>query len=270
MPATSLHIGCFGDTDDGQPIFRWPVRSLLPTISPFLRPILPMTTFPPTTLSLLRSSPTIHHCLELSKSEMDVIRDPDLDWFTAEGKLPTGKGLYGIWSAGNLDGWVGREGPLVRDCLGGEEGGRVKILEGVPHAFCLSESPSHVQCVGARLTRLSPGALGACRRNRRQLDQHRQPVFSRRESRFVAGAADRSFLRRTDVTTCHAFVCSTSHQSDPCGSFRLGPLFPSFELASSPSILCPLRGCLDGTRRSFDIRGEPGKEVQPSYSSRSQ
>lgn len=70
---------------------------------------------------------------------MDVIRDPDLDWFFTEGKLAPGKGLYGIWSAGNLDGWVGREGPLVRDCLGGEDGGRVKILEGVPHAFCLSK-----------------------------------------------------------------------------------------------------------------------------------
>lgn len=131
------------NTDGVQPIFRWPIRSLLPTISPLLRPILPVTTFPPTTLSLLRSSPTIHHCLELSKSEMDVIRDPDLDWFTAEGKLGRGKGLYGIWSAGNLDGWVGREGPLVRDCLGGEEGSRVKVLEGVPHAFCLSKSFSY-------------------------------------------------------------------------------------------------------------------------------
>ncbi len=47
-------------------------------------------------------------------------------------KLERGKGLYGIWSAGNLDSWVGREGPLVRDCLGGEEGEESKSSKAYP------------------------------------------------------------------------------------------------------------------------------------------
>ncbi len=34
------------NTDGVQPIFRWPVRSLLPTISPLLRPILPVNYLP--------------------------------------------------------------------------------------------------------------------------------------------------------------------------------------------------------------------------------
>ena len=39
-----------------------------------------------------------------------------------------------------MDGWVGEDGPLVQSCLGGEEGGRVRVVDGVPHAFCLSTS----------------------------------------------------------------------------------------------------------------------------------
>jgi hypothetical protein len=81
---------------------------------------------------------------------MEIIREPDLDWFrrlhpvTTNAKAGATGELYGIWSAGNLDGWVGREGEMVRECLGGEEGGRVTLLEGIPHAFCLSKS-AHVE-----------------------------------------------------------------------------------------------------------------------------
>jgi hypothetical protein len=72
---------------------------------------------------------------------MEVIRDPDETWFKMQslGDPKDGKGIYGLWSEGNLDGWVGKDGPLVRDWLGGVPGGRVKTLSGVPHAFCLSE-----------------------------------------------------------------------------------------------------------------------------------
>jgi hypothetical protein len=133
---------------DCQPMFQRPVRTLLPILSPFLRPVLPFTTFPPTTLSLLRSSETIRHCLELSRSEMDHIKEPDLEWFTAQGQLEIGKGLHGAWSAGNLDGWVGREGPMVQQCLGGVTSDRVNMLEGVPHAFCLSACYSHTPQAG--------------------------------------------------------------------------------------------------------------------------
>ena len=123
-----------------QPIFRRPVRSLLSSISPLLGPILPYTSFPPTTLSLLRSPATISHALGLARSELDLIKDPDLDWFRSQADLGPTEGLFGVWSAGNMDGWVGREGPIVQDCLGGESSERVEILEGIPHAFCLSKT----------------------------------------------------------------------------------------------------------------------------------
>lgn len=74
------------------------------------------------------------------------IREPDFDWYRkqADGnkalKGDQTSGLFGVWSANNLDRWVGQDGSLVQAILGGEEGGRVKLLKGVPHAFCLSES----------------------------------------------------------------------------------------------------------------------------------
>ena len=71
---------------------------------------------------------------------MEHIGEVDVEWFKSHADLdaPT-EGLFGLWAGGNLDGWIGRDGPMVRDCLGGQGGGRVKVLEGVPHAFCLSE-----------------------------------------------------------------------------------------------------------------------------------
>jgi hypothetical protein len=56
-------------------------------------------------------------------------------------KLQRTRGLFGVWSAGNLDGWVGEDGPLVQHSLGGLEGGRVRVVDKVPHAFCLCELP---------------------------------------------------------------------------------------------------------------------------------
>ena len=56
-------------------------------------------------------------------------------------KKDTTKGLFGVWSAGNLDGWVGEDGPLVQHSLGGADGGRVKVVDKVPHAFCLCKFP---------------------------------------------------------------------------------------------------------------------------------
>ena len=92
--------------------------------------------------------------IDLAVSEMATIKEPDLEWYRSQGSSRSDSnshaphGLYAVYSAGNIDGWVGREGPLIRECLGGEEGGRVEMLEGVPHAFCLSESS---------------GRLGVCR-----------------------------------------------------------------------------------------------------------
>lgn len=112
-------------------------QSLLPTLSYLLRPVLPLA-FPATTQSLLRSPATIAQCLATAQSEFEHIREPDFEWFRSQNTADRSSGLFGVWSAGNLDGWVGREGPMIRDCLGGEEGGRVKVVPGVPHAFCLS------------------------------------------------------------------------------------------------------------------------------------
>ncbi|ORX36727.1 hypothetical protein BD324DRAFT_651211 [Kockovaella imperatae] len=149
-------VGWISETWNGRtlwPIFRWPTRQLLPTLAPLLGPILPLTTFPPTTLTLLRSPITIRHCLDLSVSEMEVIRDPDLGWFSEQAMYESAdstetsqavRGVYGIWSAGSLDGSVGREGRMVQDALGGPHGGRVKVLHKVPHAFCLTLEHSRV------------------------------------------------------------------------------------------------------------------------------
>lgn len=72
---------------------------------------------------------------------MRQIRELDTEWFKAQGADQAGEneGLFGVWTKGNGDGWVGKDGPLVQECLGGEISGRVKVLDGVPHAFCLSK-----------------------------------------------------------------------------------------------------------------------------------
>ncbi|KAK8864310.1 hypothetical protein IAR55_001557 [Kwoniella newhampshirensis] len=126
------------------PIFHRPFRPLLPRLAPLLGPVLPLTSLPPSTLSLLRSPTIIQHVLHLAASEMKLIRQPDLDWIRSQRVKNNEEGLFGVWSAKNSDGWVGQDGPLVQDCLGNEEGGRVKLLDGVPHAFCLTQSHSEL------------------------------------------------------------------------------------------------------------------------------
>ncbi len=73
---------------------------------------------------------------------MKIIRDPDVGWIRSQCVDDPTRGLFGVWSGGKLDGWSGKDGPLVRECLGGEAGGRIKVLEGVPHAFCLCKHNS--------------------------------------------------------------------------------------------------------------------------------
>ena len=123
-----------------KPIFQRPLLPLIPYLSALLNPILPFTTFPPTTRSLLRSSAVVRHCLGLGKSEMDHIKEPDLEWIRSQRLDERSRGLFALYAQGNLDGWVGKEGVMTRECLGGEEGGRVRTLHGVPHAFCLSKA----------------------------------------------------------------------------------------------------------------------------------
>lgn len=104
---------------------------------------MPLTTFPSSTLALLRSPKSIYHVLQLARSELRGILAPDLDWIQSQTLGPETSGLHGVWSAGKLDGWVGKDGPLVQDRLGGLQGGRVRTLEKVPHAFCLCRSCSY-------------------------------------------------------------------------------------------------------------------------------
>jgi pimeloyl-ACP methyl ester carboxylesterase len=118
------------------PLFHRPLRPLLPWISYLTRPLLPFVTLPAASYDLLRSPATIKNALHLAHSEMAIIREPDEKWFRAQSKLPAGKGVHSIWSAGNIDGWVGSEGPMIQGWLGED---RVVELEGVRHAFCLWE-----------------------------------------------------------------------------------------------------------------------------------
>ncbi|KAI9639519.1 uncharacterized protein MKK02DRAFT_39828 [Dioszegia hungarica] len=147
-------LGWIADSWNGRklwPIFHRPLRPLLPYITYLVRPILPLLThLPATTLSLLRSPTTVEHVLHLSRSEMDHILSPDLASIRAlsSTKMGEGRGLFGIWAGGNLDGWVGREGEMVQSVMGGEgvdggAGGRVVVVDGIPHAFCLSRTHSH-------------------------------------------------------------------------------------------------------------------------------
>ncbi|EIW70730.1 hypothetical protein M231_02617 [Tremella mesenterica] len=140
-------LGWLSETYNGRtlwPMFHRPILPLLANLSFALRPILPFTNHPPTTLSLLRSPRSIHHVLQLGRSEMLGIRDLDVDWFASQASIPLPEGLFGVWSAGNLDGWVGRDGALVQAALRGEDGGRVTLLQGIPHAFCLREDHSKI------------------------------------------------------------------------------------------------------------------------------
>lgn len=99
---------------------------------------------------------------------MDCLGRPELNWYYSQRDKPAGEGVYGVWSAGTLDGWVGEDGPLIQSALGPK---RVVELEGVPHAFCLSKSFMSVK--EAKLTG-SRERLRQSRRRRRSLDQRRQ------------------------------------------------------------------------------------------------
>jgi hypothetical protein len=127
-----------------QPIFHTYTASFLsyfaPVLSTVLSPILPLL-FPPTTLALLSSRSTILAALTLARSEMALIRSPDLAWFAAN----RGR-IWGYW--GKNDGWVqGSRAEEIMEALKGssieveDEGPKLvrvwECVEGLPHAFCL-------------------------------------------------------------------------------------------------------------------------------------
>lgn len=145
-----------------QPLFHRPVRTLVPYLSPLVRPLLRFLSLPAASSALVSNSTTLRHVLHLAHSEMGTIRAPDESWFRAQAKLDPGDGVHGAWSAGNIDGWVGADGPLVRGWLGEE---RVLELEGVPHAFCLCKFQAGRAEEGE--TRKEKETGGAERRERR-------------------------------------------------------------------------------------------------------
>ena len=75
---------------------------------------------------------------------MDHIKEPDLEWLRSQRPDERSRGLFALYAEVNLDGWVCREGVMTRECFGGEEGGRVRTLHGVPYAFCLSNAVSRL------------------------------------------------------------------------------------------------------------------------------
>lgn len=90
----------------------------------------------------------------MARTEMEIIQEPDWEYFRdhslssfagsgsgsgAAARAGLGLGVYGVWSDDGVDKWVGKEGPLVRGLMGGEEGGRVRLVGKIPHAFCLCE-----------------------------------------------------------------------------------------------------------------------------------
>ncbi|MDN8902000.1 hypothetical protein Q0O39_14020, partial [Staphylococcus aureus] len=70
------------------------------------------------TQALVSSYETLKHVLHLAHSEMEIIRTPDQAFFLGQADLPEGQGVHGLWSSGSLDGWVGKDGPLIREWLG--------------------------------------------------------------------------------------------------------------------------------------------------------
>ncbi|OXM82184.1 hypothetical protein C364_00296 [Cryptococcus neoformans Bt63] len=127
------------------PIFHRPIKPMLPYLSPLLHPLFSLVNLPETSQSLLLSPSVLKDVLSLSSDEMRQIKGVDTDWFRTQGTdQAEERGLFGVWTGGNGDGWVGKDGPLVQECLGGESSERVKVLDGVPHAFCLTKEHSEL------------------------------------------------------------------------------------------------------------------------------
>lgn len=108
----------------------------------------------PVTLSLLSSPRTIHHVLNLARSEMTTIKEPDLGWYSQN---DVKRRIWSYW--GKSDGWVAEQGDEIKTILACEPGHEfeeeqeessserlrgtgkrlVDCVDNVPHAFCLGE-----------------------------------------------------------------------------------------------------------------------------------
>ncbi|GHJ89399.1 hypothetical protein NliqN6_5801 [Naganishia liquefaciens] len=147
------------------PLFRSPLLELVPVLLMLFKPIFLLINlvyylFPstrnaqsssiyapnPITVTMLETPIVVSHVLRLARSEMQTIRDPDLDWYRKNGQDGNGR-VFSYWGAN--DGWVGREGDAVKVALRGEQeqasaGEEVTRLieckDNIPHAFCLAHS----------------------------------------------------------------------------------------------------------------------------------
>jgi hypothetical protein len=161
---TISHIAATPNGRRLQPIFNPPLIQLLPLLTYFLKPflwllsafaaVLPSSSsssiyFPnATTLSFLSSPSTVKHVLNLAKSEMFTIREPDLEWYA-----DTSDRLWTYW--GKEDGWVGGQGTEVKRVMRSHEmgngserveqedtGSRSRVVDcadNISHAFCLGQ-----------------------------------------------------------------------------------------------------------------------------------
>lgn len=147
------------------PLFRSPLLELAPVLLMLLKPVFLLINliyylFPstrdaqhssiyapnPTTITMLETPIIVSHVLRLARSEMETIRDPDLEWYKANGQGGNGR-VFSYWGA--HDGWVGREGDAVKGALRGEQeqvseddeiARLIDCKDNIPHAFCLGES----------------------------------------------------------------------------------------------------------------------------------
>jgi hypothetical protein len=148
------------------PLFHSPLLELAPLLLTLLKPLFLLLNLlhylipslatssssiyapNPTTLQFLETPIVVSHVLRLARSEMESIKEPDLDWYARNGQAGNGR-VFSYWGAD--DGWVGKEGDAVKEALRGEqeeksdEEGVTRLIEckdNIPHAFCLGESSS--------------------------------------------------------------------------------------------------------------------------------
>ena len=163
---TISHIALTPNGQKLRPIFAAPLIQLLPVLCYLIHPIIQVlrlalsfvpssasssgttTINPPsiyaphaTTLHFLSSPQTVKHVLNLAKSEMVSITQPDLEWYRVNKSR-----LWSYW--GKEDGWVGKQGDEVKRVLRAgdrvvvedQEGRVVDCVDNIPHAFCLGRS----------------------------------------------------------------------------------------------------------------------------------
>lgn len=163
---TLAHIARTPNARRLAPLFRSPLLELAPVLLMLFKPIfllinlvyylIPSTRNAqsssiyapnPITVTMLETPIVVSHVLRLARSEMETIREPDLEWYRKNGQDGNGR-VFSYWGAN--DGWVGTEGDAVKVALKGEQEEEsldanavarlIDCKDNIPHAFCLGES----------------------------------------------------------------------------------------------------------------------------------